>query len=77
MKKIYLVFAERYKEEEIIYVGTDKNSAINYYYACHEVDLDINSDIILSIKYSDSWIQIWEDGKLIEKVWRPNIKGME
>lgn len=72
-QRIYLVFATRYKENEIIFVGTNKNDAINYYHACHNVDTDTKTDIILSFKYSDSCVQIWQNGKIIEKEWRPNL----
>jgi hypothetical protein len=74
METIYLVFGERYKVEDIIYVGTNKEMVLNVYYACHDLDLDSNEEITMSIKYSDSWIQIWKNGKIVEKEWRPTLK---
>ncbi|PEJ52250.1 MULTISPECIES: hypothetical protein [unclassified Bacillus (in: firmicutes)] len=77
METIYLVFGKGFKKEDIIYVGTEKDEAINYYFACHNVDLDNQIDISYGINYNDSWIQTWKNGKLVEKEWRPNINGLE
>ncbi|WP_088068187.1 hypothetical protein [Gottfriedia luciferensis] len=77
MEIIYLVFGKGFKKEDIIYVGTEKDKAMNYYFACHDVDLDNQADISLGINYTDSWIQTWKNGDLVEKEWRPDINGLD
>ena len=77
METIYLVYGKRYKEEELVYVGSNKDAAMNFYYACHQLDLDTDHDISLSLNHHDGWIQVWIDGKLAENEWRPSLEGIE